>query len=290
MKARIYTSFSLGVALSVLPFLSGCAEPSGDSTTPPLGAANAEATRVAVSTNAPAETTPPATEPPPATAEVAEINAVVPAPAAAAERKLPPSIQPTPPTAELIKLAQAGVEETVMLNYITNTTSMFVLSSDDIIYLNDLGVAGNIVTAMMQHDQGLKAYWANQVPPPSPVATPAAAPTYVNPPQPEPQPEPQPLPAQVEVAPPSPANVTYFDDSLAPYGTWVEVEGYGRCWQPTVVVVNRGWQPYSDRGRWVYTDSGWYWMSDYSWGATTFHYGRWFSHPRYGWCWWPDDW
>lgn len=29
-------------------------------------------------------------------------------------------------------------------------------------------------------------------------------------------------------------------------------------------------------------------MSDYSWGSVAFHYGRWFSHPRWGWCWWPD--
>ena len=29
----------------------------------------------------------------------------------------------------------------------------------------------------------------------------------------------------------------YFYDTLAPYGTWVDVAGYGPCWQPTVVVV-----------------------------------------------------
>jgi hypothetical protein len=60
------------------------------------------------------------------------------------------------------------------------------------------------------------------------------------------------------------------------------------CWRPTVAVVNPGWQPYADRGRWVYSDAGWYWLSDYSWGATAFHYGRWFNQPNVGWCWWPD--
>jgi len=50
---------------------------------------------------------------------------------------------------------------------------------------------------------------------------------------------------------------------------------------------NPGWQPYCDRGQWVNSDAGWYWNSDYSWGVT-FHYGRWFLDPRYGWCWWPD--
>ncbi|MGA3285545.1 MAG: DUF6600 domain-containing protein, partial [Verrucomicrobiota bacterium] len=89
--------------------------------------------------------------------------------------------------------------------------------------------------------------------------------------------------------PPEPAEVTgnYFYSSLAPYGTWADVEGYGRCWRPTIVVYNSGWQPYCDRGHWVYSDCGWYWVSDYSWGVT-FHYGRWFHHPRMGWCWWPD--
>jgi hypothetical protein len=53
------------------------------------------------------------------------------------------------------------------------------------------------------------------------------------------------------------------------------------------VVYDSNWRPYCDRGHWVYTDCGWYWNSDYSWGAT-FHYGRWFQHSRYGWCWWPD--
>jgi hypothetical protein len=65
------------------------------------------------------------------------------------------------------------------------------------------------------------------------------------------------------------------------------VDGYGRCWRPTIVVYNSGWQPYCDRGHWVYSDCGWYWVSDYSWGVT-FHYGRWFRNPRLGWCWWPD--
>ena len=65
------------------------------------------------------------------------------------------------------------------------------------------------------------------------------------------------------------------------------MEGYGRCWRPTVVVTTPGWRPYSNSGRWEWTDSGWYWYSDYSWGAT-FHYGRWFRNPRFGWCWYPD--
>ena len=78
---------------------------------------------------------------------------------------------------------------------------------------------------------------------------------------------------------------SYFYDSLSPYGNWIQVDGYGLCWQPTVVVVNREWSPYGDHGHWVYSDYGWYWVSDYSWGWAPFHYGRWFRHVRWGWCW-----
>ncbi len=152
---------------------------------------------------------------------------------------------------------------------------------------------------MIQRDQSLKDKWANPAPATTATAggpdltqSSAGAPSYENPPQPPPEEavqspsyETQPAPEQQQ-----PVNVTYnnFYNTLAPYGNWVSVDGYGWCWQPNVVVINPGWQPYCNRGRWIYTDCGWYWMSDYSWGWTTFHYGRWFRHPRWGWCWWPD--
>jgi hypothetical protein len=260
MKVRLYTSVSLGLALSAWPLAGGWAQQATNQSTSLISSAGAE---------------------PAAAAETVAV------PAPAAEKKLPVNIKPSGPASEVIKLAQAGVDDPVMLTFITNSSSMFMLNSDDIIYLNDIGVANTVVTAMMQHDQELKGYWSNQTSPPAQVAAqPATAgvPADGNPPPSEPQ------PAPVEAAPAQPTDVNnnYFYDTLAPYGTWVEVEGYGRCWQPTVVVVNRGWQPYCDRGHWVYTDSGWYWMSDYSWGWAAFHYGRWFDHPRWGWCWWPD--
>jgi hypothetical protein len=85
-----------------------------------------------------------------------------------------------------------------------------------------------------------------------------------------------------------PPEVSYFYNNLTPYGTWIQLEGVGWCWQPTVVALHRGWQPYCDSGHWVYTDAGWYWQSDYSWGWAPFHYGRWQLHPRCGWVWMPD--
>ena len=83
-----------------------------------------------------------------------------------------------------------------------------------------------------------------------------------------------PAPAIVEQAPPPPVTPTedYFKAQLTPYGNWIQVPGYGLCWEP---VVDAGWRPYYDGGHWEYTDAGWYWQSDYPWGDIAFHYGRW---------------
>ena len=280
MKTPLLTSVSLGLALVALPLVGGCSQQNANGSPSFLSSANAEP--------ASAGDNPPAVSSASANlSATATLGTSAAQPAPAVERKLPPNINPSTPAGQVIKLAQAGVDETVMLTYITNTGSLFTLGSDEIIYLNDIGVPSNVVTAMLNHDQSVKEFWSNNANAQASTApVQAAAPAYVNPPQ----PEPQPVTVDVAAAPAQPANATYnyFDDSLSPYGSWIEVEGYGRCWQPTVVVANRGWQPYSDRGRWVYSDAGWYWYSDYSWGATTFHYGRWFNNARFGWCWWPD--
>jgi hypothetical protein len=182
---------------------------------------------------------------------------------------LPPNIDPSSSLAQVIKLTQSCVSEDVIMTYVTTTTSLFSLNSDQIIYLKDIGVPDTVVQAMIQRDQVLQqqGYQPAQ-PAPAPDSTVVDA---------------------ADVAPPS-GDVTedYFYNTLSPYGTWVDVDGYGRCWRPTVVVYNSAWQPYGDHGHWVYTDDGWYWMSDYSWGWAPFHYGRWFRDARFGWCWYPD--
>jgi hypothetical protein len=87
--------------------------------------------------------------------------------------------------------------------------------------------------------------------------------------------------------PPTSTEVSYYYDTLSPYGSWIYLSGYGWCWQPTVAVSVATWRPYCDRGRWYWSDAGWYWNSDYSWGWATFHYGRWYHHPGCGWVWAP---
>jgi hypothetical protein len=75
-----------------------------------------------------------------------------------------------------------------------------------------------------------------------------------------------------------------FYQPLEPYGSWVEVSSYGRCWHPREVPPD--WQPYT-QGHWEWTDAGWYWVSDEPWGWACFHYGSWYDDPAYGWVWIP---
>ncbi len=101
------------------------------------------------------------------------------------------------------------------------------------------------------------------------------------------EPAPPPAAPALEPAPPPPPGVTgevsFFYDSLAPYGSWVAVAGYGEVWVPHVAAW---WRPYTE-GRWAYTDEGWTWVGTESWGWAAYHYGRWYWDAEYGWAWVP---
>jgi hypothetical protein len=75
-----------------------------------------------------------------------------------------------------------------------------------------------------------------------------------------------------------------FYEPLSPYGEWVVVGTYGRCWRPLRVGV--AWRPYCN-GYWQRTDAGWYWVTDEPWGWATYHYGRWDWTVNFGWVWVP---
>ena len=278
----------LWIAAASLPLLGRCTNANSESQ--PTNALSPAPSVVAV-TNVPAPT-----------------NAL---PTAAVPVAKPVNTDLTPPenvklsasAGEIVRLAQSGVDSGVMLAYVTNSVHTFGLASEEIVYLNDLGVPSAVMTAMIQHDQRIREASLAGATVTSP-ATPApnqsvwSAGTVADPSNTWQQPVAEAAPASqaegVALAPPPPAEelpqqvtVNYFYDTLSPYGTWVDIEGYGRCWRPTVVAANPGWRPYVHGGRWVWTDSGWYWYSDYSWGWAPFHYGRWFSHPGWGWCWMP---
>lgn len=213
-----------------------------------------------------AQTPPPAPPPPvttaaPAPAEQPAANAAV-----------------SPAAAEVVRLAEAGTSDDVILAYIQNSTTAFDLSADQILYLRDVGVSSPVITGMLSRDNVLRT----QSPPP------AAAPVAVQPPEPAPVAAPLVPEAQPTYVSSAPPEVSYFYDDLSPYGTWVQLNGVGWCWQPRVVVVNHAWRPYCDSGHWVWTDAGWFWQSEYSWGWAPFHYGRWELNERCGWVWLPD--
>jgi hypothetical protein len=203
------------------------------------------------------------------------------------EKPLPRNLRPTESLASVIKLVQSGVEESVLLTFVTNVTGTFSLGSEEIIYLSDVGVPSAVISAMLHHDHML-VQRATEVAQPAPAVEPEAT-TPVEFAEPEPMPVSAEPVASAPLIPDEVPTDAAFSDALSPYGTWLDVEGYGRCWQPSVVTINPGWRPYCDRGRWIYTDCGWYWASDYSWGWAPFHYGRWFQHTRLGWCWSPDN-
>ena len=79
-------------------------------------------------------------------------------------------------------------------------------------------------------------------------------------------------------------DIGYCYDYLSPFGTWIRMDPFGFVWCPRH--MGYGWRPYSD-GRWLWTDFGWTWFSDYDWGWMPFHYGRWGWDNDCGWYWVP---
>ena len=71
-------------------------------------------------------------------------------------RQPPPSLRLTPQAAEVTSSRSQVCGPSVLLAFVTNSPSPFNLGADEIIYLNDIGVSGDIVAAMMQRDKALK--------------------------------------------------------------------------------------------------------------------------------------
>jgi hypothetical protein len=270
----------------VLALAVGCAKPSAPAPTvaaTPAGPLSTPAQPVAapqpsapLATNLPVEVTGLASQP------------VIPVPVA------PPTL--SQPAEELVQLAQARVGNDVLLAYIDSSNRPYNLKAPGIVYLTDLGVSAETIAAMVRRDQQLKAEAAaasavadeerKTVEASQPVDSAEARPT-----------EAAAVAAPEAASPPEPTREesgttvtqSYFYGALAPYGTWIELPEYGWCWQPSVAVVEPGWRPYLNSGRWLWTDSGWYWQSYYSWGWAPFHYGRWHMSSSCGWVWAPDN-
>ncbi len=180
-----------------------------------------------------------------------------------------PKLSLPPLLDQVVKLSQSGADDSVIRAYVEKAAPPYRITGNEIVQLRDLGISQGVIMSLIEHSQSAEvATTAEVIGPQSP---------------------PAPQPAQTNVAEaPLSEDVAPFYDTLAPYGGWYDVPGYGWCWQPSVVVVNPGWRPYCDNGYWLWSDYGWYWNSYYSWGWAPFHYGRWFCHGNGSWYWRPD--
>jgi hypothetical protein len=172
-----------------------------------------------------------------------------------------PGMDPNSPFGQVIRMVQTGAAQSAIFANIASSSVPFNATAVDLGYLNDLGAPASVKTALLQREHELGAN--PQVSQPQTALSGTAGQSQ---------------------------DVTedYFYGALAPYGTWINIPGYGLCWQPCAAIYNPGWTPYCTLGQWLYTDYGWYWLSGYSWGWCVFHYGRWFHDPQHGWCWWPS--
>ncbi len=177
---------------------------------------------------------------------------------------------------QVVKLSQAQMTDDVIVNYIKGSGATYNLSVDDILYLKSQGVSQPVIAALQQTAPAAPISPPVNNPPPN--APPASPPAESQPPPPA-------------SAPPIGApevSLGYFHDQLTPFGAWVDVGGV-MYWRPDAALrANPDWRPYYDMGRWVQTDNGLFWQSDYQWGDIPFHYGRWVLYPGMGWLWAPD--
>ncbi len=95
--------------------------------------------------------------------------------------------------------------------------------------------------------------------------------------------------AQLPQSAPGPTlkSVDQFTQPLSAYGSWVSEDGVN-AFQPSTRVVGSDFTPYASQGQWVATSAGWEFQSSLPFSWATYHYGRWYQSPRYGWVWVPD--
>lgn len=196
---------------------------------------------------------------------------------------LPPGVQ------DVVKLVKAGLGEDVVLAHIKNAGAFYSLSADQLIYLHEQGVSQPEIKALL----GSSGSGADSGAAPAPVvSSPDPAPAASSPPPsaaPPPPGGPGPGMPPNTAPPGAPTSIDSFRPQLSAYGTWMDMPGYGMCWRPSVAADSE-WRPYCQEGHWVYTTDGWSWQSDYPWGDTVFHYGRW-HRGGFGWVWVPGyDW
>src|SRR5580765_6882147 len=88
----------------------------------------------------------------------------------------PAPVAVSPAAAEVLRLAQSGVGEEVVLAYVQNSPGGFELTSDQILYLRDIGISSPVISAMLNRDAGLRNQPQSQAQPSAPPLAPPSVP------------------------------------------------------------------------------------------------------------------
>ena len=82
--------------------------------------------------------------------------------------KLPIESRLSPWSSEIVKLSNAGIDESVILSFVDNAGT-FNLGADEIIYLHNAGVRNEVISAMLEHDyeivSGIRPVTTTTLPP-----------------------------------------------------------------------------------------------------------------------------
>jgi hypothetical protein len=121
--------------------------------------------------------------PSPPTVSSDKTGAAAPSPAVpggAADKSSASSLQLSTWVLEVQRLAQAQVDEGVILAYVTNSPGLFKVTADQIIHLKNVGVSPQVISAMIHRDgellAGARPELAADMPPPVPdISSPAPA-------------------------------------------------------------------------------------------------------------------
>jgi hypothetical protein len=81
-----------------------------------------------------------------------------PAPDSAAPASATPSSLSSPPAADVVKLAQSGVTDDVLLAFVNSSQQPYNLSANDILYLKNAGLPPAVLEAMLRHDSALAKF------------------------------------------------------------------------------------------------------------------------------------
>jgi hypothetical protein len=166
----------------------------------------------------------------------------------------------SPGAGEVIKLAQSGVGDDVVLAYVQNSQAPYNLSANNILYLKSAGLSSDVLKAMLNHDGSLRnvpVLPAQPVPsaqPTAPAPVPTTAQVYQPPTSPMVVIDQQPPPPRGEIVPLAPGpGYAWIPGSWSwRGGTWLWVSG---AWviRPSPGVVWMG-------GHWARHGHGWIWI------------------------------